>query len=101
MSSSASAPERISLDCGISLTRIVHWLDAELGLPRMPSTNEDVITWRYEADGGSCLIEASELDRSQIGPLRLERTLLEAHGGGKALASFQHRFTLRFMSAGG
>ena len=101
ISSNSDNPNDLSLDCGISLTRIQQWLDNELSLPREPSSDRNAIAWRYADAKGTCRIEASPLDDGRIGPLRLERTLLVAQGEAEAIASFQHRFTLRFMSAGG
>lgn len=94
-------PNGIALDCGIAFSRIRHWLDDELSLPREPSVGENATAWRYVESGSVCRIEASPLNEGRIGPLSLERTYLTAQGDAEALASFQRRFTLRFMSAGG
>ena len=101
MSNCTDSAGRISLDCGIAYSRIEHWLDVELALPRVSVSSENPTAWRYAADGGTCHIEASPSEESQMGPIRLERTLLEACGDEASLTSFQRRFTLRFMSAGG
>ena len=100
MSNCADDISRISLDCGIAYSRIEHWLDTELALPRALS-DESAWAWCYTDAGGTCRITASPSEESRIGPISLERTLLEASGNADALASFQRRFTLRFMSAGG
>ena len=43
ISSNSDNPNDLSLDCGISLTRIQQWLDNELSLPREPSSEANEI----------------------------------------------------------
>ena len=85
----------LDLDCGITVTRIVAWLDDELALRHSPNG------WVFATQDGTCLVKAEPLESRTIGPISLERTRLVAHGDSDTLAAFEKLFTLRFVSAGG
>lgn len=90
-----SADALVDLDCGISPTRIISWLDSH------PACAREGDAWVFPEGESACLVEATPLDSRDLGHVRLERTRLVARGDAAAVAAFERAFTLRFMSAGG
>jgi hypothetical protein len=87
--------EEILHDCGIAMRRIEAWLDDELALVR---DDEGRV---YKVGESACCVMIRPLEARTLGSYKLERTELYVKGDPTAVESFQHLFTLRFMSAGG
>ena len=95
MPMSANSTKRIDLDCGIPYRRISAWLDDELALERCGES------WVFHDNNEQCAISLRELEKRSFRHLEFERTQLVAEGDAQALETFNHLFTLRFISAGG